>query len=94
MTTVEKIIANIPQMPREYTKLTAAEQRAIFGKAIFGRKSIKFNGYDIYTHVRTISADYDVQRYTLEEVANLVDAGKYAEKGYKGYDFRSGRTAK
>lgn len=79
-----------------FEKMTAAEQRSLFGKAIFGRKDVRWNARQktIETRVTTISRDYDVQDYTLAEVADLINAGRYAEKGYNGYGYKYGREAK
>ena len=79
---------------RSFEKMTAQVQRELFGKAIFGKKSIRWNGRRIETRVTTISRDYDITDYTLEEVAELVNAGKYAERGWNGYNYQYGRTAK
>lgn len=79
----------------KFEKMPAALQRELFGVAIFGRKSIRWNERtrEIETYVTTISRDYDIQGYTLVEVAELVNRKRYAEKGYNGYGYRYGRTA-
>lgn len=80
----------------KFEKMPAAIQRELFGKAVFGKKSVKWNAARkiIITHVTTISRDYDTQEYTLEEVAKLVNDSKFAEKGYNGYGYKYGRSSK
>ena len=91
MTTADTIFASI-----RYTTFTAtttfqtysaALQREMFGAPVFGKKSIRWNARRqmVETRVTTISRDYDVQSYTLSEIANLVNSQKYATKGYSSY---------
>lgn len=72
---------------REFAKMPAAEQRKLFGAAVFGRKDVRWNARRqmVETRVRTISMDWDHQSYTLDEVAKLVAKGKMATKGYGAY---------
>ena len=99
-TTAESIYTSIRfttfTASKKFEKMPAHIQREMFGKAVFGRKSIRWDdkAQKIETYVTTISRDYDIQRYTLAEVANLVNSGKYAEKGWNGYGYKYGRTAK
>lgn len=69
-----------------FAKYTAAEQRSIFGAAIFGQKSLRWNSIRnrVETRVSTIGRDYDVQSYTLDEIAALVESGRKASKGWNG----------
>lgn len=70
---------------------SANEQRELFGAPIFGKKRIRWNAArrTVETYVTTISRDYDIQSYTLDEVAALVNAGKFASKGYQSYGNKS-----
>lgn len=66
---------------------SAADQREMFGGAPFGRRRIRWDATlrVIETKVMTISRDWDIQSYTLDEVAELVASGRPARKGYSGY---------
>ena len=70
-----------------FKQYSANEQREYFGAPVFGKKSIRWNArrQTIETHVTTISRDYDIQSYTLDEVAELVNSKKFATKGYSSY---------
>lgn len=71
---------------------SASEQREMFGAAVFGRRQIRWDARRqvIETKVSTISRDWDIQSYTLAEVAALVNGGKQARKGYNGYTTKKG----
>jgi hypothetical protein len=71
---------------KSFAKYSKEIQMELFGAYVFGKKSIRFNSatQTIETQVRTISADWDVQRYTLTEVAEMINANVKASKGYDG----------
>lgn len=89
--TAEQIAQNIAftffTATETFKPMSAAEQREAFGAVVFGRKAIRWNARtrSIQTRVTTISRDYDVQSYTLAEVAELVNKGAKATRGYTGY---------
>lgn len=71
----------------KYETYSAAVQREMFGAPVFGKKRIMWNARRqvVETYVTTISRDHDIQYYTLDEIANLVNNQKFASKGYSSY---------
>ena len=57
-----------------YQKMTAKQQREIFGFALFGRKSIQWNSSGgIDTRVRVdFGRDYHIESYSWNEIAEYV----------------------
>lgn len=58
----------------KWQKMTAKRQREIFGFAIFGKKSIKFNGRGISTSIKVAyGQDYATYDYTWKEIVKYVE---------------------
>jgi hypothetical protein len=61
-----------------WSKLTAAEQRTIFGGAPFGRRGVRHllgTGFKV-RQVVSFGSDYNDQEWTYAEIAELLNAGK------------------
>lgn len=65
----------------ENHKLTAAQQKAIFGFAVVGRKDVRFNseGQGTVTVGRTVCTDYSSRTYTYEEFAQAINDRQQVE---------------
>jgi len=65
----------------EYHKLSAAQQRKIFGFVICGRKDIRFNSRDQGTVIigKSVLTDYVSRDYTYEEFAQCMNEHKTVE---------------
>lgn len=82
-----QMIQSTQIMDGKYQKLSASQQRVIFGAYIFGRRQFQFDSKRQKFWVMRIVAfgqDYDVQSYSLDEIAHLVNSAKAGQKIYYG----------
>lgn len=67
-------------------RLTAEEERSLWGVVVFGRRKVMFepktNSFHTYVVV-AYGADYDTQTYSLDQVAALISAVQVGKRlGY------------